>query len=107
MLIKVGRLIDGTGAPTRAGVALAVDNGRITEIVPSDPISGLERQVVDLSDWTVIPGLIDAHVHLTFEPGGDHASAIALLRTESPEQLALRAASHAQQALLGGVTTVR
>lgn len=107
LLVRVGRLVDGTGAPPAHDVALAVQDGRIASIVPAAAVRGVEREVLDLSDFTVLSGLIDAHVHLCFEPGADHASTIAALATDSPETLALRAAHHAQQCLLGGVTTVR
>ena len=103
--IRAGRLIDGTGAaPVRNAVILVVD-GRITAVGADVRIpSGAE--VVDLSDRTVLPGFIDAHVHLTGmvlgEPGWENASV-----RESPADAALRGAAHARQTLAAGFTTVR
>src|SRR5205807_2141563 len=62
--------------------------------------------VVDLSGYTVLPGFIDAHVHLVGHTLGDgdwyHARLV-----EAPAQLALLGAAHAQQTLEAGFTTVR
>jgi imidazolonepropionase-like amidohydrolase len=87
-------LIDGTGAPGRPSTTLVVENGRIRDVFPdgSKPIpAGADR--IDLAGRWVIPGLIDAHVHLATDPSTEDARAIVLLRLRN--------------ALRGGVTTVR
>jgi len=66
--IKTGWLIDGTGAPALADTVLRIRDGRI-EFVHSNfddtkPAGGNINGVTDLSPYTIIPGLIDAHVHL-------------------------------------------
>src|SRR4029078_13434319 len=64
-------------------------------------------QVVDLGDATILPGFIDAHVHLTDEASEDwNADAVAGLRRTIPEST-LRAAEFARRTLLAGFTTVR
>ena len=87
-------LIDGTGAPARSGMTLLVEKGRIRDVFPdgAKPLPvGTER--ADLRGRWVIPGLIDAHVHLETDPSGsDGAAAVA---------------TRLRNALLGGVTTVR
>jgi imidazolonepropionase-like amidohydrolase len=60
-------LIDGTGAPPRPNVSIVVEEGRIAAIGPRGALAVPEdARVLDLSGRTVIPGLIDAHAHVTF-----------------------------------------
>lgn len=56
-----GRLIDGTGGPVQENVLITVADGAIRDIQPNVKNPGDE--VIDLSDMTVLPGMIDAHVH--------------------------------------------
>ena len=56
-----GRLIDGTGGPVLENVRLTVQNGQIADIQPN--AEKPNGEYIDLSDQTVLPGLIDAHVH--------------------------------------------
>jgi imidazolonepropionase-like amidohydrolase len=101
-------MIDGRGNDPLDNAVIGFCDGRITKItdrkafqLPRDDI------VIDISDQVVIPGLIDAHVHLTFSHGIDHASTRAMVETASREELTLRAVRNAQQALAAGITTVR
>ena len=57
------RLIDGTGAPPRAGVTVVVANGTIVSVSEDPPARG--ASTLDLEGRTLLPGLIDAHVHLS------------------------------------------
>ena len=74
-LYRDGALADGRSDRLRLGVSILVEDGRITWIRPSDdegPVAypgGLE--VVDAAGSTIVPGLVDAHSHLTM-PGGAH-----------------------------------
>lgn len=61
-VVRVGSLIDGTGAPARKEVFVRVEKGVVRAITETAP-SG-EDAVVDLSGCTVLPCLIDSHVHL-------------------------------------------
>lgn len=84
---------------------ILVQDGRITAVGASVQIpSG--ATVIDLSGATVLPGFIDAHVHLASHTIGDGDWQHAGL-TEMPSQLALLGAAHAQQTLEAGFTTVR
>ena len=75
-LYRCGTLIDGRGGPPVRNAAILVDSGRIARVMgPGDGISEFishvrdERpdiRVVDLSDYTVLPGLIDMHVHVDY-----------------------------------------
>lgn len=91
LLLTHATIIDGTGSPARPDMSLAIEDGRIAAIYPdgSRAIPKTAR-VEDLSGRYVIPGLIDAHVHLTgAEPDFAHYR---------PHLLAL---------LRGGVTAIR
>lgn len=74
-LYRDAALADGRSAHLQIGVSLLVDTGRIAWIRPSDseldtgPAEDLE--VVDASGATIVPGMVDAHSHLTL-PGGAH-----------------------------------
>ncbi len=61
-VVKAGSLVNGTGNPVRINVFLHVQDGRIASISGIRPDTGLP--LVDLSEYTVLPGFIDCHVHL-------------------------------------------
>jgi imidazolonepropionase-like amidohydrolase len=67
LLIKNARLIDATGALPQEGVSILIQDGIITAI--NDNVSAEGAQVLDVENATVLPGLIDSHVHLFFNPG--------------------------------------
>ncbi|MHB1005241.1 MAG: amidohydrolase family protein [Chloroflexota bacterium] len=107
LIVKVGQLIDGTGAPAARNVAVTIDNGLIQSIAPASAVTGGDSEVVDLSGATLMPGFIDAHVHLMFDARPNHEAVRAVLAGDNVEMGALRAARNAQLALLAGVTTLR
>ena len=60
-------VIDGTGAPAVTDAVLIIENGRIRGVGPRSRLAipeGVERK--DLSGLTLLPGLIDSHVHIIF-----------------------------------------
>ena len=69
--IHAGRLIDRPGKPVRGPSTIMVENGRIVAV--RDGIVAPDKadiRVIDLTGKTVLPGLIDSHVHLTSDTGG-------------------------------------
>ena len=103
--IRAGTLIDGTGAAPVKNVVVLVQGDRITAVGTNVQVPA-GATVIDLSGATLLPGFIDAHVHLAFRTIGDGDWQHAGL-TEMPSQLALLGAAHAQQTLEAGFTTVR
>jgi imidazolonepropionase-like amidohydrolase len=103
--IRAGTLIDGSGGAPVANAVILVQGSRITAVGASVAVpSG--ATVIDLSGWTVLPGFVDAHVHLTGHIIGDGDWQHDDL-TESAAQRTLLGAAHAQQTLEAGFTTVR
>jgi imidazolonepropionase-like amidohydrolase len=104
--IRAARLFDGASAQAIEQPMLVVDDGRITgvEAGPIESPSASEAQVVELGDVTLLPGLIDAHVHLGFDASSDP---VAQMLLDSDATLLLRMRQAAQRALAAGITTVR
>ncbi len=62
--IKCGNLIDGTGSPVKRGSVIITQGNRITKVGSIDEIKiPKEARIIDASDKTVVPGLIDSHTH--------------------------------------------
>jgi imidazolonepropionase-like amidohydrolase len=97
LLIQNARLIDGTGAPPRSPMSILILEGRISEIAPQIERAGI--RTLDVAGSTVVPGLIDAHVHLMEVPGSN-------VRGDAPEQLSALRRLQLRSYLACGVTTV-
>ncbi|MFB6301082.1 MAG: amidohydrolase family protein [Halobacteriales archaeon] len=98
--IETGTLLVGTG-DVRYDVTVGIENGEIQEVTDDTP-SGDYAQSIDASDRVVMPGLIDAHVHLVYSGAPDDMDVSAY----SDEYLSLRGAELARDALAAGVTTL-
>jgi imidazolonepropionase-like amidohydrolase len=100
-------LIDGTGAPAREGAALLIEGETIVHAGPladGDAPSAAEAERLDLGGQTVIPGLVEAHIHLSY----NDVKAIADLDLNCPPEIsALRAAKNGELALHCGYTAAR
>jgi imidazolonepropionase-like amidohydrolase len=104
LLVHAGALIDGVSASPRREVTVVVEGDRIVDVVGGYRPAGAAEAVVDLRAHTVLPGLVDMHVHL----GGELTpTSYADRFTLNPADLALRAAHHARLTLRAGFTTVR
>jgi imidazolonepropionase-like amidohydrolase len=104
LAITGARLIDGTGADPIDNATIIVEGERITALGPSDDVAiPGDATVIEADGKTVLPGLIDCHVHLTGQWGYD------LLRSlVTPPSLAvLYGVPNARATLEAGITTVR
>jgi imidazolonepropionase-like amidohydrolase len=103
-IIRAGRLIDGTAdGGVKRDQAIFVDSGTITRVAPASEVPPY-AEVVDLSSSTVLPGLIDSHVHLVFSASDN---ALRDVLAEDDQRLLLRSVAAARRALRVGITTVR
>lgn len=103
--IHAGRLIAVPGQPVRGASTIVVDNGRIVSVAAGHqaPVAG--GRLIDLKDKTVLPGLIDSHVHLDSDRAGNEG-----LLSEFTENLPLRSLEaqwNGMKTLRAGFTTVR
>jgi len=102
MLLKQATVLTMTGAKPAPAVAdVLVEGARIVRVAPELPEAG-DRHVVDLRGKYLLPGLIDAHCHITLN-GGLVEEELAY----DPRARILRAARNAFATLLAGITTIR
>ena len=98
-------VIDGTGAPVVNDATVLIDSGRITAVGPRPAVQlPPDADVVDVSGYTLLPGLIDCHDHLASK-GYDLATRWGL--TEPTSLRHLRTAKVMEQTLAAGYTCVR
>ena len=106
LIIKSGRLVDGTGRPAIDNAAVVVQDGRIAY---AGPIAGApqlapDAKVLDARGGTILPGLVEAHYHPTYF----NVSELADLDIKYPvEFVTLLAANNARLALECGYTAAR
>lgn len=104
IVIHAGKLIDGVSKSEQTNVSILIHNDRISG-VQSGFVNPKGFTVVDLSKQTVLPGLIDCHVHVTgqFDGGNPVAEAVTMTDYDS----AVRSTAYARNTLLAGFTSVR
>jgi imidazolonepropionase-like amidohydrolase len=105
-LITGGTVVDGTGAPARRDEAVLLRDGRIaalgTAAVAEVEVHGVDERI-DATGKTVMPGLIDAHTHLSFgEPTGNDE----LFHHRTEAYSSMLSAYNARKVLRAGVTSV-
>ena len=106
--IRAGRLVNPETGSTAANQVILIERGRFTAIGPGLAIpQGAE--VIDLSDLTVLPGLVDAHNHLalTYKQVPENNVYYLTYVMESTPLRAIQAASNGIQMLTSGFTIVR
>jgi imidazolonepropionase-like amidohydrolase len=102
--LKAKRLYDGKSDRLVTPGVVIVKGGKIVATGVAVPPEAI---VIDLGDATLMPGLMDAHTHLSFEATTDwHADELKFLKTE-PTERALEATRYARATLQAGFTTVR
>ena len=103
-MIHAGALIDGISDEARHEVTILVVDGRIAEVREGYSAPGDGDEVIDLKDATVMPGLMDMHVHLTGEMSPKNYLERVQFNTAS---FAVRSGEYARRTLMAGFTTVR
>jgi imidazolonepropionase-like amidohydrolase len=100
--IRAGKLFDGRSNQLQTNIVIVVQGKKILR-VGGDVTIPSGATVIDLSQLTVMPGLIDAHTHIVLHAGDYDAQ---ILR-ETPEFRAIYATRNARLTLESGVTTIR
>jgi imidazolonepropionase-like amidohydrolase len=105
--VRFGRLIDGHGKTWTNAVVL-VRNGRIEKVLASDAPIPADAKVIDLHQYTGVPGLIDVHTHMTFWWDAKTGTPpFEQLPKQRSAFLVYMAQENARKTLETGVTTVR
>lgn len=102
VVVRAGRLLDVKTGKTLTNQIIVIQGDKIVSVGGSDAQIPAGAQVVDLSNATVLPGLIDAHTHLTMTPNFGYST----LAISTPRE-ALIGARNAKVTLEAGFTTVR
>jgi imidazolonepropionase-like amidohydrolase len=101
-VVRAQRWLDVSAGQMRSPAVLIIRDGRIASVGGGQPPAG--AKVIDLGDVTLLPGLMDAHTHLTMDIEGDWVGRAV---RELPADAALRGARNARRTLDAGFTTVR
>ncbi|WP_456458092.1 amidohydrolase family protein [Reichenbachiella sp.] len=102
--IHCGTLIDGYADKPTKERTIVIDAGRIVEVKNGFASPDKEGALIDLKEYTVLPGFIDMHVHLEHETGKNK---YMNKFTQNPEDKAFESVVYAERTLLAGFTTVR
>jgi imidazolonepropionase-like amidohydrolase len=103
--VRADRLIDGSGAPPIDKAIVVIEGDRIVQVGPAADVRIPQgARIIDLGGYTILPGLMDCHVHISIRPGdgGDTQK----LR-ESIAHEAIYGVAHAKITLEAGFTTIR
>ena len=101
--VRAAWLFDGRSAHLMPDPTVVLDGVTIVAVAPARPVPD-GADVVDLPGATLLPGLIDGHVHLAFDSSADP---VAALRERDDADAFVAMTNAARAATRGGVTTVR
>ena len=101
--IKCGKLFNSNDGTVQENMLVLIDGKKITDVIPCPEQLPQDHEIIDLSDSFVMPGLIDAHVHLGSTGHNDPYSASQALLGDAVVQ----ALENARVNLMAGFTTVR
>ncbi len=107
--VRAGHVVDPATGTAAADQVILVEDGRITAVGRNLDVRGVDR-VIDLSDAWVMPGLMDAHVHLTLNMPDEMGVAVPLptfYLSQSNASRALLGVKNARDVLHAGFTTVK
>lgn len=103
IFFKGANLISGTESTVLKNAGLLIDDSKIEKVGSADEFHlESDTEIVDLSGKTVMPGMINCHVHITMEPVGD-----PFATKQSDATIAFHAVSNAKKYLKAGVTYVK
>ena len=103
-IIHAGKLICGTSKDVKTVYSILIEKDKIIDVVEGYVDPGDGDQQIDLNDYTVIPGLMDMHVHLS---GESNPNRYMDRFTMNLDDYAYQSVSYAEKTLMAGFTTVR
>lgn len=103
-LIHCGTLIDGKNKELLSQMTIVVEGNKIVSVDKGLSKPGKDDRLIDLSKKTVMPGLIDMHVHIESETSKD---ALVKRYTQNEADVAFQSTIYARKNLMAGFTTVR
>ena len=103
-VIHVGLLIDGENSVPSPEMSIVIEGSKILSVEAGFITPGSDDEYIDLSGYTVLPGLMDMHVHLSSEYS---KKSFQEKITLNAGDYAIRAVANAEKTLLAGFTTVR
>ncbi len=103
LVIHAGRLITDASRPAAGPLTVTVTDGRITAVAAGLQPAPAGARLIDMGSRTVLPGLIDTHVHLSGDPDGDFRDEAV----NSNESAVVVGVKNARRTLKAGFTTVR
>src|SRR5215469_15933032 len=106
IVLKAAHLFDSVSGTLTDGAVIIVQGNRIQAVGTATPLPA-DAQVIDLGDATLLPGFIDAHVHLSAESGPNWYLDFYQDLMRFPAEQALYGAHYAKETLEAGFTTVR
>src|SRR5690349_494196 len=106
LIVRGARLIDGLGGAPVDDAMLICEEGRVAYAGRAKGAPDASGDVIDAGGRSIMPGLIDCHVHLPFDGIPDFEGE-ANEMSAAPARAALKAVRNARRALHAGITTVR
>jgi imidazolonepropionase-like amidohydrolase len=104
VVVRAGRVLDVKTGNTLTDQAIVIEGEKIVSVGPASNVKAdPDAEIVNLPNATVLPGLIDSHTHLTFDPNDLGYESLGI----SVPREALIGAKNARLTLLAGFTTVR
>jgi imidazolonepropionase-like amidohydrolase len=105
LVLAGGRLIDGFGGPPLENAAIVIDGNTIREVGPEATVKVPPgAKVIDTNGYTMMPGLMDMHVHLMILGHGDYDH---WFRTYADQYRDVIMPISAKELLMAGITTAR
>jgi len=99
-----GGLVFDENETLKENHGVLVDGEKISKIRPTSDFEGFSEKKIDTSGCTVLPGLIDCHVHLVYSGEADPKGNLLKM---NPGQIVMKALENAQKNLMNGVTSIR
>ena len=103
VIVRAGKVLDVKTGQTVSNQAITIEGDKIVSIGSASSAASEGATIIDLPNATVLPGLIDSHTHITFDPKGLGYESLGI----SVPREALTGAKNARITLEAGFTTVR